>query len=89
MCPDWELNWALFGSQASTQSTEPHQPGLKLTIFIVKISKFLASSHVDEDVPEPDAPCARPYARSFLPWCPDAPVRESSIIVVIHHHLIL
>ena len=28
MCPDWELNWWPFGSQASTQSTEPHQPGL-------------------------------------------------------------
>ena len=31
MCPDWELNWRPFGSQASSQSTEPHQPGLKLT----------------------------------------------------------
>ena len=28
MCPDWELNWPPFDSQASTQSTEPHQPGL-------------------------------------------------------------
>ena len=28
MCPDWELNWRPFGSQAGTQSTEPHQPGL-------------------------------------------------------------
>ena len=27
MCPDWELNWRPFGSQASAQSTEPHQPG--------------------------------------------------------------
>ena len=27
MCPDWELNQRPFGSQASTQSTEPHQPG--------------------------------------------------------------
>ena len=27
MCPDWESNWPPFGSQASTQSTEPHQPG--------------------------------------------------------------
>ena len=26
MCPDWELNWWPFGSQASTQSIEPHQP---------------------------------------------------------------
>ena len=27
MCPEWELNLLPFGSQASTQSTEPHQPG--------------------------------------------------------------
>ena len=27
MCPDWELNWRLLGSQGGTQSTEPHQPG--------------------------------------------------------------
>ena len=25
---DWESNWWLFGSQADTQSTEPHQSGL-------------------------------------------------------------
>ena len=25
MCPDWELNWQPFGSQAHTQSTELHQ----------------------------------------------------------------
>ena len=29
MCPDQELNWQPFGSQADTQSTEPHQPGQK------------------------------------------------------------
>ena len=28
MCPDWESNRQPFGSQAGTQSTEPHQPGL-------------------------------------------------------------
>ena len=28
ICPDWELNWQCSGSQASTQSTESHQPGL-------------------------------------------------------------
>ena len=31
MCPDWELNQGPFGSQASAQSTEPHQPGLYLS----------------------------------------------------------
>ena len=29
MCPDWESNLQPSGLQASTQSTEPHQPGLK------------------------------------------------------------
>ena len=33
MCPDWELNRWPFGWQASTQSTEPHQPELKHIIF--------------------------------------------------------
>ena len=27
MCSDWELNLRPFGSQASSQSTEPHQLG--------------------------------------------------------------
>ena len=30
MCPDWELNWEPFSSQASAQ-TEPHQPGCNLS----------------------------------------------------------
>ena len=28
MCPDWESKGQPFGSQASTQSAEPHQPVL-------------------------------------------------------------
>ena len=28
LCPDWESNRGSFGLQASTQSTEAHQPGL-------------------------------------------------------------
>ena len=28
MCPGWESNWWPFSSQARTQSTELHQPGL-------------------------------------------------------------
>ena len=31
--PDWEWNRQPFGLQASTQFTEPHQPGLSLVIF--------------------------------------------------------
>ena len=33
ICPDWELNWRPFGSQACTQSPELHQPGLKFIDF--------------------------------------------------------
>ena len=33
MCPDWESNWQLFGSQGSTQSAEPHQPGLLALLY--------------------------------------------------------
>ena len=36
MCPDWEFNQRPFGSQAGTQSTEPHQPGeICLLIFTI------------------------------------------------------
>ena len=36
MCSDWELNQQPLGSQASTQSTETHQPEQNnLTIFIL------------------------------------------------------
>ena len=37
MCPDWELNQKSFGSQASTQSTESHQPGLELFFFLIVV----------------------------------------------------
>ena len=32
MCPDWESNWGPFGSQAGTQSTEPHWPGRNIIL---------------------------------------------------------
>ena len=32
MCPDWESNQQPYGSQAGTQSTEPHQSG-RGTVF--------------------------------------------------------
>ena len=35
MCPEWESNQRSFGSQAGTQSTEPHQPGLFLGFNIL------------------------------------------------------
>ena len=36
MCLDSELNLQPFGSQASTQSTELHQPGLETNDFLCK-----------------------------------------------------
>ena len=32
VCPHWELNQRPFGSQASAQSIEPHQPGLTFVL---------------------------------------------------------
>ena len=40
MCPEGELNWRHFGSQAGAHSAEPHQPGH----FAVFHIKFLKSS---------------------------------------------
>ena len=34
MCPDWESNQRPFSSQASAQSTEPHQPGQIYIFFL-------------------------------------------------------
>ena len=49
MCPDWESNQGPFASQASAQSTEPHQPGpnsgflkgIVKACVRVKTSKFI------------------------------------------------
>ena len=38
MCPDWESNQWPFGSQASTQSTDPHQPEL---LFLIKDANYV------------------------------------------------
>ena len=37
----WELNLQPFGSQASAQSTEPHQPGLRLVQILISAMKEL------------------------------------------------
>ena len=34
--PTWESNWRPLGSQAGTQSTEPHQPGKRYSFQTVK-----------------------------------------------------
>ena len=51
MCPDWGLNLQPFGSQAGTQSTEPHQPGLAKTFLIPILSKVkLCGYHIFQNV---------------------------------------
>ena len=42
MCPDWEPNWRPFGSQAGTQSTEPHQPGQNAGMLNRKVILLIA-----------------------------------------------
>ena len=44
MCPDWELNLQAFVSQAGAQSTEPHQPGQYLLIYLQFLFIFLRLS---------------------------------------------
>ena len=39
ICSDWELNLWPFGLQASTQSTEPHQPGC-VQVFVWTYFQF-------------------------------------------------
>ena len=44
MCPDLELNQQPFSLQTGAQSTEPHQPGQQLTLFL---SEFY-SIHIEQ-----------------------------------------
>ena len=37
ICPDWESKRQPFGSQASTQSTDPHQPGWVSVFSVLKV----------------------------------------------------
>ena len=45
ICTDWELNQQPFDSQASTQSTEPHQPRPYLIFQVYEINSRLAISN--------------------------------------------
>ena len=45
MCPDWESNWQLFDSQASTQSTELDQPGL-FVIFLTHALEYAFGGNI-------------------------------------------
>ena len=46
MSPDWESNRQPFSSQASTQSTEPHQPGLTYSHLTVVLDGDLIAEAV-------------------------------------------
>ena len=49
MCPDWESNQQLFGSQAHAQSTELHQSGPQsFFLNIKKRAKVLVNTKTDE-----------------------------------------
>ena len=54
MCTDWELNQWPFGSQASTQSTGPYQPGQE--------SPFLVNPWDDSASSKSFATCEDPKA---------------------------
>ena len=41
--PDWELYWLPFGSQAGTQSTEPHQPE---NVFLILVSVAFTTLYI-------------------------------------------
>ena len=45
MCPNWELNQWPFCSQASAQSTEPHQPGPHSLVLLVLLSSQGCKNH--------------------------------------------
>ena len=49
MCPDWGSNWQPFSSQAGTQSTEPHQPGLGFE-FLLCVLKTISLGQIPEEV---------------------------------------
>ena len=46
--PDWESNQWPFDSQAGTQSTKPHQPGL--VIFLIDFEYFCINTSNKFDV---------------------------------------
>ena len=54
-CPDWESNQPPFSSQAGTQSTEPHQPGLE-EIFITASSEEVHCKTFDQECAKNAAP---------------------------------
>ena len=54
VCLDWESNWQPFGSQARHESTELHQPGLRLYLLRPFVGLILVHPSVTEHVRFPD-----------------------------------
>ena len=48
MCPAWESNQQPFSSQAGTQSTEPHHPGLHFNFYLLNFFKEKGSGRYRE-----------------------------------------
>ena len=72
MCPTWELNQWPFSAQASTQSTEPHQPGLiskDLLLTVLGCWKFKIRVLAWLDSGESTVPDSRlPTSHCNLAW---------------------
>ena len=67
MCPDWESNRWPFGSQAGTQSTEPHQPGQEAGVCF-QITLVGTPTPLDLQV---DAGWPRKVVHTWhVPWVP-------------------
>ena len=66
VCPDWESNQRLFGSQAGAQSTEPHQPG-HVWLYLLGVPFTLRSGSTQcfrEWLPRPHDQLWRPSPQS-------------------------
>ena len=50
VCPDRELNQKPFGLQASTQATEPHQPGQEWVLKGIKVYVGKWDNDDDNDI---------------------------------------
>ena len=85
MCPDWELNRQPFGSQAGTQSTEPHQPGLNvlfcLFVFLDFIYLFLGIGEGREKEGERNTDHPQPRTSSASQVCALTRNRTSDLLV--------
>ena len=68
--PDWESSWQLFRSQASAQSTEPHQPGPKFLLNGTHVS--LGEKTVNTELHEQGQPTAVHPDPQLPGWWPPA-----------------